>query len=218
MNSSRAEQSVPAVLYDISDLERRLRGAASPGERMIVGLVGAPGAGKSTLAERLAEQFGPDGAVVPMDGFHLANSIIDGTPLRERKGAIDTFDVGGYLSLLQRLRRNDEDVIYAPAYRRGLEEPVAASIAVPKSTTFVFTEGNYLLARQGRWSEVRSYLDEVWFVETSQQIRVAQLIQRHVTSGMAPADAEAWANGPDEANARFIESTRNFADLVVRRR
>ncbi|MFI2563400.1 nucleoside/nucleotide kinase family protein [Paenarthrobacter sp. NPDC018779] len=218
MNSSGAKQTVPAVPCDIARLARRLRGAASPGGRLIIGLVGAPGAGKSTLAERLAGQFGPDGAVVPMDGFHLANSIIDGTPLRERKGAIDTFDVGGYLSLLQRLRRNDEEVIYAPAYRRGLEEPVAASIAVPKSTTFVLTEGNYLLARQGRWSEVRGYLDEVWFVETPQEIRVAQLIQRHVTSGMAQADAEAWANGPDEANARFIESTRSFADLIVRRR
>lgn len=151
-----------------------------------------------------------------MDGFHLANSIIDGTPLRQRKGAIDTFDVGGYLSLLRRLRRNDEDVIYAPAYRRGLEEPIAASIAVPQSTAFVFTEGNYLLVQQGRWREVRSYLDEVWFVHTPQEVRLPQLIKRHVASGMEPDAAAAWALGPDEANAQHIESTRIFADLVVR--
>ena len=148
--------------------------------------------------------------------FRTLKSDFVGTPLRESKGAIDTFDVGGYLSLLRRLRHNDEDVIYAPAYRRGLEEPIAASIAVSQSTAFVFTEGNYLLARKGRWREVRSYLDEVWFVDTPREIRLSQLIKRHVASGMEPAAAEAWALGPDEANAEYIESTRIFADLAVR--
>ena len=217
MNSSDGGRAAQATIpCDIPDLEVRLRRGAAAGARRIIGLVGPPGAGKSTLAERLAEHFGDESAIVPMDGFHLANSIIDGTPLRERKGAIDTFDVGGYLSLLRRLRHNDEDVIYAPAYRRGLEEPIAASIAVPQSTAFIFTEGNYLLAQQGRWREVRSYLDEVWFVDTPREIRLSQLIQRHVASGMEPAAAEAWALGPDEANAEYIESTRIFADLAVR--
>jgi len=151
-----------------------------------------------------------------MDGFHLANSIIEGTPLRDRKGAIDTFDVGGYLSLLERLRRNTEEVVYAPAYRRGLEEPIAASIAVPQSVTYIFTEGNYLLAEQSPWNSVRGFLDEVWFIDLAQSVRLQRLVQRHIASGMAPAAAEAWAHGTDEANARFINTTRTSADLIIR--
>ncbi|MDI2035642.1 hypothetical protein PJL15_02774 [Paenarthrobacter nitroguajacolicus] len=151
-----------------------------------------------------------------MDGFHLANSIIDGTPLRDRKGAIDTFDIGGYLALLKRLRDNNEDVVYAPAYRRGLEEPIAASIAIPRSAGFIITEGNYLLADVGPWGRVRRYLDEVWFVELPPKTRMSRLIQRHIDAGMEPGAAEAWAKGPDEVNARYIESTRNSADAIIR--
>lgn len=150
-----------------------------------------------------------------MDGFHLANAIIEGTKLRDRKGAIDTFDVGSFLSLLERLRRNDEDVIYAPAYRRGLEEPIAASIAVPNSARYVLVEGNYLLATQGSWAKVRTYLHEAWFVETPPETRIPRLIKRHIASGMEPAAAAAWANGPDETNAQFIESTKAGADLII---
>ncbi|MFJ4207826.1 nucleoside/nucleotide kinase family protein [Paenarthrobacter sp. NPDC089675] len=208
---------MPPLLYaDLDEAAARLRRKGEEGTRQIVGLVGPPGAGKTTAAGLLSNLFGSESAVVPMDGFHLANTIIDGTPLKERKGAIDTFDVGGYLSLLERLRHNHEDVIYAPSYRRGLEEPIAASIAVPREVKFVFTEGNYLLARRGRWGEVRNYLDEAWFVETPSETRIARLIERHVAYGMEPAAAEVWANGSDETNARYIETTKAFADLIVR--
>ncbi|MEV7605689.1 nucleoside/nucleotide kinase family protein [Paenarthrobacter sp. NPDC089322] len=206
----------PTLSGNTAELTEHLRHSTVSGSRQIIGLVGPPGAGKSTLAGLLTQQLGDESAVVPMDGFHLANAIIAGTPLSERKGAIDTFDIGGYLSLLDRLKRNEEDPIYAPAYRRGLEEPIAASIAIPKSVTYVFTEGNYLLAKQGRWGKVRSYLDEVWFVETPPDIRIPRLIQRHIASGMEPAAAEAWAHGPDETNARYVESTKTFADLIIR--
>ncbi|UXM93644.1 nucleoside/nucleotide kinase family protein [Paenarthrobacter sp. JL.01a] len=198
-----------------AQLAEHLRRRALSGNRLIVGLAGPPGAGKSTIAEGLRRHLGRECAIVPMDGFHLANAIIEGTELRERKGAIDTFDVGGYLSLLARLRLNEEDVIYAPTYRRGLEEPIAASIAVPRLTEIVITEGNYLLAGDGPWARVRSYLDEAWFVELPSETRISRLIQRHVDSGMEPAAAEAWAKGPDEANAKYVESTKASADLII---
>ncbi|MFC8038060.1 nucleoside/nucleotide kinase family protein [Paenarthrobacter sp. NPDC057355] len=199
-----------------AQLAEHLRRSATSGTRLIIGLAGPPGAGKSTIAEGLSRHLGQECAIVPMDGFHLANTIIEGTELRERKGAIDTFDVGGYLSLLARLRLNEEDVVYAPTYRRGLEEPIAASIAVPKSIGIVITEGNYLLADVGPWGRVRSYLDEAWFVELPSETRMSRLIQRHVDSGMDPAAAEAWAQGPDEANARYVESTKASADLIIK--
>ena len=200
------------IVQAVDALRRRL----APETRTILGIAGAPGSGKSTFAAWLQEQFSPGTAVVvPMDGFHLGNAIIEGTPLRERKGAIDTFDGGGYLSLLRRLARRDEAVVYAPEFRRTLDEPVAASIAVPADVPLVITEGNYLLAGQEPWKEVRAQLDEVWFLETPPALRLQRLVDRHVSFGMDRAAALAWATGPDEANARLIQAGRQAADRII---
>ncbi|HEU4667054.1 MAG TPA: nucleoside/nucleotide kinase family protein [Arthrobacter sp.] len=193
-----------------------LRHRLVPGARIILGVTGAPGSGKSTFAEWIRQQFGPGQAVVvPMDGFHLGNAIIDGTPLRQRKGAMDTFDAGGYLSLLRRLVRRDEPVVYAPEFRRTLDEPVAASIAVPAEVPLVITEGNYLLMEQQPWKDVRAQLDEVWFVDTPPALRLPRLVERHVAFGMDRQAAEAWAAGPDQANAVLIQATRPAADRII---
>lgn len=202
----------PEIAQAMEALQRRV----AAGTRTILGITGAPGAGKSTFAVWIREQF-PAGAVVvvPMDGFHLGNAVIGGTPLRDRKGAIDTFDAGGYLSLLRRLVRRDEAVVYAPEFRRTLDEPVAASIPVPADVPLVITEGNYLLADREPWEEVRAQLDEVWFVDTPQELRLSRLVARHMSFGMDRAAAEAWAAGPDEANAALIRSTRPAADRLI---
>ncbi|MET1086712.1 MAG: nucleoside/nucleotide kinase family protein [Arthrobacter sp.] len=201
---------------EITHAMAALRGRLVPGRRVILGITGAPGSGKSTFAEWIRKQFPPGMAVVvPMDGFHLGNVIIDGTPLRQRKGAIDTFDAGGYLSLLRRLARRDESVVYAPEFRRTLDEPVAASIAVPPEVPLVITEGNYLLAEQDPWKDIRAQLDEVWFVDTPPALRLSRLVDRHVSFGMDRAAAEAWATGPDEANAVLIQATRPAADRII---
>jgi pantothenate kinase len=201
---------------EITQAMAALRARLVPGSRTVLGIAGAPGSGKSTFAERIRQQFEPGQAVVvPMDGFHLGNAIIDGTPLRQRKGAIDTFDAGGYLSLLRRLVRRDEPVVYAPEFRRTLDEPVAASIAIPADVPLVITEGNYLLVEQEPWKDIRAQLDEVWFVDTPPQLRLARLVERHISFGMEPAAAGAWATGPDEANAVLIQATRQAADRVI---
>jgi pantothenate kinase len=201
---------------EITQAMAALRARLVPGTRTVLGIAGAPGSGKSTFAEWIRQQFEPGQAVVvPMDGFHLGNAIIDGTPLRQRKGAIDTFDAGGYLSLLRRLVRRDEPVVYAPEFRRTLDEPVAASIAIPADVPLVITEGNYLLMEQEPWKDIRAQLDEVWFVDTPPELRLARLVERHVSFGMEPAAAEAWATGPDEANAVLIQATRPAADRVI---
>ncbi|WP_104176201.1 nucleoside/nucleotide kinase family protein [Arthrobacter sp. Y81] len=202
----------PEIRAAVADL----RAHVASGKRMLLGITGSPGSGKSTFAAGLHALFDADtSVVVPMDGFHLGNAIIDGTPLRQRKGAIDTFDVGGYLSLLRRLARRDEPVVYAPDFRRQIDEPVAASIAVPASVPLVITEGNYLLADHPAWRQVRAQLDEVWFMDTPPDLRLERLVDRHVHFGMDRPAAEEWAGGSDEANARLIESTRPAADRVI---
>lgn len=212
------QRPFPEILEaDVDQLAQRILVGLAPGTRMILGLCGAPGAGKSTFAEQLAEVLGSDRAVVvPMDGFHLGHEVIKDSPKLDRKGAIDTFDVGGYRSLLQRIRTRDEDVVYAPAYRRGLEEPIAASIAVPRDLPVVITEGNYLLAPDPRWQTVRAELDQVWYLETPDELRLTRLIDRHVHFGKALSKAVEWVHRSDEPNAEFIRTTRHSADLIIR--
>lgn len=199
--------------YDV--LLERAR-ALTTGERRVLGLVGPPGAGKSTLAARLVADLGPELAVlVPMDGFHLANVVLEALGRRDRKGAPDTFDAGGYVALLRRLRSREEAVVHAPEFRRDLEEPVGSALPVPREVPLVVTEGNYLLLREGEWAGLDGLLDETWYVGPDERTRLERLVARHVAFGKDPEAARAWALGSDEANAAVIAASRHRADLVV---
>lgn len=193
--------------------------AAGPGdgagERALLGICGAPAAGKSTLAERLVAALGPTAVYVGMDGFHLAQVELARLGRTERKGAPDTFDAAGYVNLLRRLRSRPAEVVYAPGFRRDLEEPIAGAVPVPPEVRLVVTEGNYLLLPDPPWCAVRELLDEVWFLAPSPEQRHRWLIDRHRAYGRTPAQARDRTFGSDERNAVLIEATRPAADLVV---
>jgi pantothenate kinase len=193
------------------DRVRRLGG----GGRVLLGICGAPGAGKSTLAHRLAESLGSDAVVVPMDGFHLHDDELRRLGRLDRKGAPDTFDVEGYRALLARLRADDGPVVYAPAFDRDRELSLAGAIAVLPEHRVVVTEGNYLLLDAPGWSEVRDLLDECWFLTGDDAQRRRRLEDRHVAHGRTREAARAWARETDEPNARLVASTAGRADLVV---
>lgn len=195
---------------------RALAGWADRGGRRILGIAGQPGAGKSTLAERLAAALGPALAVVvPMDGFHFAQAELERLGRADRKGAPDTFDAAGYTALLHRLREPDGGTVYAPAFDRGLEEPIAGSIAVGPAVPLVITEGNYLLHDAGEWARVRPLLDEAWYLAPDDTLRIRRLVDRHVRHGKDQVGARAWVARSDEANARLIAPGRDRADLVL---
>jgi pantothenate kinase len=200
---------------DLQPVVDRARDLVSSGQRRLLGITGAPGAGKSTVAERLVDALGADAVLVPMDGFHLADAELDRLGRRDRKGAPDTFDAAGFVALLRRLREAGPDTVYAPVFDRGLEAAVAGSIAVPQRTPLVVTEGNYLLLDDEPWRQVRPLLDEAWFVAVDPALRVERLIARHVAHGRSPAAAMEWVLRSDEANAALVEQTRQRADLVV---
>jgi pantothenate kinase len=181
--------------------------------RHLLGICGAPGAGKSRLADHLARTYGA--AVVPMDGFHLADAELARRGLLDRKGAPDSFDGWGYAALLARLRARPDHVVMAPSFERDLEQPVAGAIPVSPDAGLVVTEGNYLLLDEDPWPAVRARLDAVWHVLTDDRVRVQRLVARHVAFGKTPEQARAWVERVDQANARVVEAARQRADLVL---
>jgi pantothenate kinase len=189
----------------------RLGALHRPGRRTMVGLAGEPGAGKSTAAEALRAALGPVAAVVPMDGFHLADAELVRIGRRHRKGAPDTFDVHGYVAALQRLRAHGPDTVYLPRFDRSIEDSVAGAIAVGPEIEVVITEGNYLVHDAGGWEQVAAVLDEVWFVDVDQQLRRERLVARHVAFGKTPVEALEWVERSDERNAELVRATAGRA-------
>ena len=198
---------------DLDELVRRASSLAA-GSRALLGVTGPPGAGKSTLAAALVAALGGRAALVPMDGFHLADAELDRLGRRDRKGAPDTFDAAGYVHLLRRLREGVDEVTYAPLFVRQQEQAVAGALAVPREVALVVTEGSYLLS-DGGFAPVRGLLDATWFLDVDPAVRRARLVARHVRHGRTPEQAQRWVEATDEPNARLVEHTRARADLVV---
>ena len=202
-----------------ADSLARLRALMAGGGRRLLGLVGAPGAGKSTLAAALLRAVGAEHAqVVPMDGFHLANVELQRLGRAGRKGAPDTFDAAGYVALLARLRaqREGDPIVYAPEFRREIEEPIAGAIAVLPQTRLVITEGNYLLHDDGAWAGAAALLDEVWYVDVDDALREARLVTRHRQFGRSAEAAREWVARTDAPNALLIAATRHRAHHLLR--
>ncbi len=183
--------------------------------RVVVGVTGPPGCGKSTLAVLVAARIGDDAAVVPMDGFHLRNDDLTQLGRRDQKGAANTFDVDGFIELLHRLRVHPTQPVTFPEFDRIRDEPVRAAGEVAPDVSIVIVEGNYLLTQEHLWNEARPLFDEVWYIDLDHAERLRRLVTRHRQFGMTLEEASTWANGPDEANAVLIERTRSTADLLV---
>lgn len=205
----------PTVRATPEQLVGRARSMLSRGERRLLGITGAPGAGKSTLCAALAGALGAEAALVGMDGFHLANRELERLGRRQRKGAPDTFDVDGYVALLHRLRQPGPEVIYAPVFDRSIEESIGSAVPVAPDVPLVLTEGNYLLLEEHGWAEVRSAVHEVWFLDLPGDVRLDRLVRRHEAFGKSQREAEAWVGSVDEPNAALILATRERADLIV---
>jgi pantothenate kinase len=201
------------VIDDLTDRVRAL--AAGSGRRVLIGIAGAPGAGKTTLAEALVAGLGgfPHAVHVPMDGFHLADVELARLGRSTRKGAPDTFDPDGYAALLARIAAGE--TVWAPAFERTLEQPIAQSIPVVADTRVVVSEGNYLLLPDPSWRRVRALFDEVWFCGVDDRLRRERLIARHVQFGKTPDAARDWVLSSDESNASLVLANIASADLVI---
>lgn len=194
--------------------------AGSVGTRGILGLAGAPAAGKSTLARALVSganlRLGSDtAAYVPLDGFHLSNALLVRFGLRQVKGAPETFDVHGYVALLRRLRAETGHPVHVPDFDRALDEPVAAGLVVSPAVRLVVTEGNYLADDGEGWREVRGLLDELWYVEAPDAVREERLLARHTGGGMAEGAAHMFIADSERPNAERVKRHRAACTRVV---
>lgn len=201
----------------VDQLTQRLAEDGAP-ERLVVGLVGAPGSGKSTLAEQLGARLKAAGVfagLVPMDGFHLSNAVLDQLDRHHRKSAPDTFDVVGYLATLDRVRADGAHQVFVPVYRRDLHESVSAG-GVVSGTGVVVTEGNYLALETRGWGAVRERIDLLIHIDVPEEVLVVRLINRHEDFGRNALDAGHWVRTVDLPNARLIATSVHRCDEVWR--
>lgn len=201
---------------DIETITRHLTSRLSRGERCLVGIAGAPGAGKSTFVTELAARFNPVPPIVGMDGFHLAHEHLETVGLVHRKGAHYTFDAWGYLTTLRRIsKQGPDEVVYAPQFDRSIEDSIAAAVPVAISDRLVLTEGNYLLIDQTPWNQIRRYLSLSIYLDLDEEVRVERLIKRHVEFGKTLEHATRHVHESDQLNAHLVAGSRQYADFVV---
>jgi len=189
----------------------------SSNPRTIIGIVGKPGAGKSTVVAKIAESFSPsEVCVIPMDGYHLSNEELFELGRRDRKGAPDTFDTVAFTELIKRVKKDHISDHRFPIFHREIEASKADEGLVPSESKVVVIEGNYLFSQDHNWGDIYPLLDHTWFIEIDDELRMSRLIARHIKFGKTPEEAEDWSRGSDEANAEFIEKTSNRAENIIK--
>ncbi|MBD3763671.1 MAG: nucleoside triphosphate hydrolase [Rhodobacterales bacterium] len=199
------------------DLAQAILARRGPG-RMLVALAGAPGAGKSTLAEATCAALNDHApglaAVMPMDGYHLDNAVLDARGLRPRKGAPQTFDVDGLARDLARLRAADRPVIL-PVFDRDLDLARAGAREVAPEVPVILVEGNYLLLDRTPWADLAPLFDLTVFLQVPEAELERRLIARWLHHGHGPEAARARALGNDIPNARLVAAASRSADITL---
>lgn len=205
-------------IVTLEELTTELRRRHST-RRLVVGIAGAPGSGKSTLAERLAaalNQTEPGlAAILPMDGYHYDDAVLRELGRLARKGAPDTFDVGGLAHMLKRLAENAEDEVAVPVFDRSIETARAGGRLIPRSTGILVVEGNYLLLKRSPWDQLDGLFDVTVMVQTSPETLRQRLDARWHHFGLAEAEVRRKVDTNDLPNGMAVLAESAAADFYV---
>lgn len=201
----------------VADIAQRL--LVPQNKRSLVAIAGPPASGKSTLADVLCETINAlanfDCAIVlPMDGFHLDNAILDLDNTRDRKGAPHTFDFCGFHQTLLRVAKADQDVVI-PTFDRSLDLARAGARRITTAHQIVLVEGNYLLLATAPWRQLFDLFDYRIFLKTPEHVLIQRLQQRWIDHGYSRDDAVAKAKYNDIPNAQLVLSNYSPADLEL---
>lgn len=214
MNDSAVTPDANSIV-NIESLIAKARALASEDKRQILAITGPPGSGKSTVARAIETALSGQAAVLEMDGFHLDDSILRKLGRLDRKGAPDTYDVHGYINTLARLKRAEEPIVYVPKFDRDLEISRAGATEISKDISLIITEGNYLLLDQLGWQNVRSHIDESWFIQSPRDVLRERLIRRWLDQGLSLERAEQWADNVDLKNGDIVTAAAHNADFIA---
>jgi pantothenate kinase len=202
-------------MSEIASIAAAIFKRAGKSQRFVVAIAGPPGSGKSTLAEMLHEVLPEDSAVVvPMDGFHFDDIVLNQRGLRPRKGAPETFDYRGFAALLKRIRAAEPEVAI-PVFDRSIELSRAGAAIVGSDVKFVLVEGNYLLLDEEPWSSLAGLFDFSIFVDVPRGELERRLMERWRGHGKSDEDARAWIASNDLPNIERVLARRREADLVI---
>lgn len=194
--------------------------AGNGGRRVMVAIAGAPGSGKSTIAERVVEilkgEGGVSAALFPMDGYHYDDAVLQEMGRRPFKGAIDTFDAHGLRYMLQRLKANEDDVIAVPVFDRSIEIARAGGRLIAQTVDIIVCEGNYLLSRQTPWDRLKPIFDLTIFVDVDEHDLRSRLQDRWRGFGLDEAEIARKVEDNDLPNGLSIIATSAEPDLRVK--
>ncbi|SHE47336.1 Panthothenate kinase [Loktanella atrilutea] len=205
------------ITEQVNLLAERIHEMRETQERILVGIAGAPGSGKSTLASELARRLNLQrcpAMIVPMDGFHLDNAVLDARGLRGRKGAPETFDADGFLHLVRRMTEAVE--VVAPVFDRARDLSVAGAVVVPANCPVIIVEGNYLMFDEMPWANLADLWDLSVRVEVGLPELRARLIQRWLSLNLSRTAAMRRAEGNDIPNAERIIMRALPCDITLR--
>ena len=201
-------------MSDLGNLVNRINEQAETSNRIIVAIAGGPGSGKSTLVAKLQKSL-DNAVVVPMDGFHLDNVILEERKLMPRKGSPSSFDAEGYIHLIARLK-NAQETVYAPIFDRASDLSKAGAIEIPQAAKVILTEGNYLLLDQHPWDKLTSLYDLSVFLDVPASTLKQRLINRWLDYGLSSKKALARAESNDLLNADLVTQLSKAADIIIK--
>ena len=201
-------------------LTQRARAVAeAAGRRVLIGVTGGPGVGKSTIAAEVVDALNAaapgSAALVPMDGFHMRHKKLEDLGTVRDKGAPHTFEGAAFAAYLTTLK-GATGPISGPSYSRQIEDVVDDAFIVPGTAKILIVEGNYLLLATPPWDAVKPLLDLAAFIHVDREKVRARLMKRHAEAGLFTEERNReHIARVDLANYDLIELSAPHADLVI---